>query len=334
MQGKENLSYCDVVEKSALDFFDIFDARRKHYDLKYEGKQSNVKEYVDSFAASMFDNPQKIDAFLIFSKETSYGEFCGKVQESMFSQIRKNWETISPSFLSYITAEYAYSKKDIEVAQEGEEKDFLIAKKEFMAPILDAYFKGPKTMHERVDSLYNFTFAAVANLMDDDTAILQATKIIAFEEQEILSRESKVFQDWVVVNLYTYYDDNLIQKALIPTNVVSILCLLTGLDTKEIVKRNMDFTRGNHEGAKAIERRKAHAFRTSQERLGVSETNIRRDAILCLFKEKEITADFFYQENNSWPYNLILDRKNPLFKRFLEVLENRFREEDRKKSSG
>lgn len=323
MLGKENLSYCDVVGKGVMDFLDISDARKNYYDFKCKGRQSNAKRYVDSFAASMFDNQQKIDAFLIFSKETSYGEFCDKVKQSMLRQIRNNWEEISPGFLSYVTAEYAYSKEDLKGAGEGEEKDFLIAKKEFTASILGAYFNGPETIHGRVQVLYNFALAALDNLVDDKTAMAQAANILAFEESEILPRKSKVFQDWVVASFYMYYDDTLIQKALIFTEVESMLCQIAGLNTEEIKRHNNESIRGDHDDAKTIEKRRARALRINEERLGTSEASKRARAILDLFmKEETMFSSPLCRADNSWPYNLISDKRDPLLKKFLEVLEN------------
>lgn len=257
---------------------------------------------LNTIARSVVMNPQSLEiARSVWRKDDTSDEavpFYTEVVAACAEQIEKNWQKITPDQLANLTARYAHSKTT----------------KDAYKKMIKAYFEGPSTRSEKLDTLY--TLAMGATSLINDVPALEFAILLGEFQTDILP--DLFYTDFYISRWSHLHKDADVKKAMNVDTVFMDLTEFTTLNSKQI----RDDLFNNRVNTDRILKAHNDASQESVAVLGYAEASKRYQELRTL---QALTASGSRDDRDNakvnipWAYNIVADKQDPLMLKHLEL---------------
>lgn len=301
------LEYLGLKTDLAEKFFSAHKAREEYFKLRLKSSRvPEVKNFLKSTADTLLGDSQGLEVFAESLEPQDI--FYKDVSEILRQKIKKDWREIKPFQLASLVKLYSDPISE--------------ATGNLAKSLLTNYFKGEQTMEESVMSRYNFVSGVLDLDLDKDfRAVESGTRIVDFITN-ILPPTSKVYGHCFIATFVIHNNDDLLQRAIITHDILRYLIKKYKFSFKITDEQETKIQRATD---KALEQGRKFGQKTVKD-LG-KDAVLQRKNSLSDYYNREIPLSYYISPPQDpkkmlWPWNIALDRDDPLIQKFIKVLSS------------
>lgn len=278
----------------------------------YERKE--VKNLITQTARRLLQNPQDLETANVVWKTQSSQEDSGNsagflelVKTKSVELIKKNWEDVTSKQLADLIRIYTNSPSTQDFAKE----------------MLGSYFKGPRSLNQRIDAYYNLV-SATLDLVGEDEAFKEGMKI-ALHATDILPKHPSLVEQTGLLSLPYREVESVFKKLLIARCVVNQVRFIGSWGLAKYYEDRGNFIITDSVAIREGNKRQRNATEKMGENEAEKMYRTMKDT-MKLFSSNSIESLSEKRKQNlriNWPFHLVFDETDPLNKKFHEVLLKR-----------